>query len=446
MAAALTAAPAEIVFLDAARAIGHRLVRETVWHGDRCTWLGDEVAEGGEVIFRSMDGDVYGGTVGIGWFLAHLWAATRDEDLAAAARGGLRHGLARAAAAAPQGFYTGRAGIALAAVAGGIALGDDELVSEGARLAETVFEEVSTASVTELDVIGGAAGTVLALLQLARTLDEEPFQTAAVAVGERLLGAADPTEMGWVWPAAAPSEPFLCGFGHGASGIALALLELEAACGDPRFGDGARGALLYERRWFSRDQGNWPDLRELDSAGLEAGAAPPYLVYWCHGAAGIGLVRLRAHELHRDRVAMAEAGAAIDTATATMLRVVGGSRGGAGVDLSLCHGLGSVAELHVAAAEVTGDAEHLAHARRLYRWALWGREPAAGAPASTAAGATPALPDELPCGVPGGGETPGLMLGLAGIGTMLLRLHDPAAIPSPLLPVSWAAETERLRG
>ncbi|MDR3531448.1 MAG: lanthionine synthetase LanC family protein, partial [Rhodopila sp.] len=38
-----------------------------------------------------------------------------------------------------------------------------------------------------------------------------------------------------------------------------------------------------------------------------------------------------------------------------------------------------------------------------------------------------------PCGVPGGGETPGLLLGLAGIGYFYLRLHSPSEVPSILL-------------
>jgi len=35
-----------------------------------------------------------------------------------------------------------------------------------------------------------------------------------------------------------------------------------------------------------------------------------------------------------------------------------------------------------------------------------------------------------PCGVPGGGEAPNLMLGTAGIGYSYLRLYDPARVPS----------------
>ena len=39
-----------------------------------------------------------------------------------------------------------------------------------------------------------------------------------------------------------------------------------------------------------------------------------------------------------------------------------------------------------------------------------------------------------PCGIPGAGETPNLLLGLAGIGHFFLRLYDPQDIATPLLP------------
>ena len=38
-----------------------------------------------------------------------------------------------------------------------------------------------------------------------------------------------------------------------------------------------------------------------------------------------------------------------------------------------------------------------------------------------------------PCGVAPGGETPNLMLGLAGIGHFYLRLYDPQRAPSVLM-------------
>ena len=59
-------------FRAPAAAIGRRLVSEAVWHDDRCTWFGDDVEDDGAVIHRSLAADLYGGTSGVAWSLAHL--------------------------------------------------------------------------------------------------------------------------------------------------------------------------------------------------------------------------------------------------------------------------------------------------------------------------------------------------------------------------------------
>lgn len=411
-------------FRASAAGVGHRLVSEAVWHGDRCTWFGDDVEDDGAVIHRSLAADLYGGTGGVAWFLAHVFAATGDDDVAATSAGALRQALARSRGEDDPGLYTGSVGVALAAVTAGRLIGSPDIADEGGRLARAAARAAVAAPSAETDLIAGIAGTALGLLELARALDDEALLDAAATLGEHLAARTQAEA------SASRPQPRLCGLGHGASGTALALLELGAALDEPRFTDAARSELAYERSWFSRANGNWPDLRELDRAKLEAGAGPAYPVYWCHGAAGIGLVRLRAYERTGDEAYLAEAAAAIDTASATMLRVVT-LRDGAplGADLSLCHGVGSVAELHLVAAATTGDDEHLTHARRLVRLAVHGRE---------AEAVELRLPDEIPCGVPGGGETAGLMVGLAGIGALLLRLDDPTASPSPVLVTGWA--------
>jgi len=384
-------------FEDLAVGLGERLCRDAIWHEDRCTWLGDEVDPfrgAGAVVHRAMGPDLYNGTAGIGWFLGHLARHTGDATQARTAAGALRHARSRWGAA-PPGLYTGRAGIALAAGPDGAAWGVP----------------------AEADLIGGAAGTVVAALALGRT-------DTAVAAGELLLQAALRTDAGgWCWPSSPPAtEPPLCGMAHGASGIGLALLELAAATGDDRFAEAGLGAFAYERNWLNRDEGGWPDLRELDWSRLHLGHGPDHPPFWCHGAPGIGLARLRAYALTGDELCLAEAAAAIDASTAAALRAEPGSYA---ANLSLCHGTGSVIELHLVAAEVTGDGEHVAMARRLAELRL-GRLDAG-------------LAADVPCGVPNGGETPGLLLGLAGVAATLLRLAHPSAAPSPLLVTAWAS-------
>ena len=306
----------ETAFRAPAVEVGRRLVSEAVWHDDRCTWFGDDVEDDGAVIHRSLAADLYGGTSGVAWFLAHLFAATGDDDVAATAAGALRQALSRTRGRTDAGLYTGSAGIALAAVTAGRLISAPEIAAEGARVAQVTAREAVVRPSGETDLIGGLAGTVLALLELSRALEDESLVDAAGTLGEHLL------ERTRAEASMESAQPWLCGLGHGASGIALALLELGAALDDPRFEEAALSELEYERSWFSREHGNWPDLRELDRAKLEAGAGPGYPVFWCHGAAGIGLVRLRAYERTGDEAWLAEAAAAIDTASATILRIV----------------------------------------------------------------------------------------------------------------------------
>jgi lantibiotic modifying enzyme len=87
-------------------------------------------------------------------------------------------------------------------------------------------------------------------------------------------------------------------------------------------------------------------------------------------------------------------------------------------DFTLCHGRAGNAELLIYAAEARGD-----EAARAVALAV-GRQ-------GTEAFRRNDLP--WPCGVPGGGETPNLMLGLAGIGYFYLRLYDPVNVPSVLI-------------
>jgi lantibiotic modifying enzyme len=424
---------------DAALTLARRLAREAIWHDGSCTWLGDDMADDAVVVHRSMAGDLYGGTSGIGWFLAAVSAVSGDDEVADAARGALRHSLLRTEDSSDDGLYTGRIGVALAAAAGGTRLDDGNLVERGAALGAAAARSVLRAPPVDPDLMSGVAGAILGLLGLSRTLDDGTAAPAALALGEQLVDWTERELAPSAPSTASAGDPVLCGLGHGASGPALALFELEASAGDARFGESARAALAYERAWFSREECGWPDLRGLDRGQVEAGAKPVYSIGWCHGAAGIGLVRLRAFELTGDLTLLAEAAAAVDSATIGALSAVG-SRRRSPTDISLCHGVGSVIELHLVAAEVTGDREHVAHARRIWRWALRGRNPDGEADDDVRNGSEPVLPTTLPCGVPGGGEAPGLMLGLAGIGALGLRLHDPASIPSPLQPGEWLRE------
>ena len=188
----------------------------------------------------------------------------------------------------------------------------------------------------------------------------------------------------------------------GAAGIGWALARLADATGDERFREAARGALRFERDWFSAEHGNWPDLRESQKREDE----PPFLFAWCHGAPGIGLARVGILPYLDDPALVDEIRVAVRT---TLAHGFGGSH-------SLCHGdLGNL-ELIREAGRALGDAALTAEAERL-----------AGRILAQVEAVGPR------CGARIRTESLGLMIGLAGIGYGLLRAAYPLEIPSILL-------------
>jgi lantibiotic modifying enzyme len=352
-----------------------------------------------QVVHRSFAGDVYAGTAGVGLFLATLHSLRPDSLFADTARGAFRHAFERDGK--PSGFHGGAPGIAYAAHRAATLLDDDSLLRKAAAALDRIAD---AAPGDEVDFLNGAAGTIIALVRAGGDRI-----AAAVRLGDHVIARANRGDRGWSW-SGIPAAHDLTGLSHGAAGIALALLEIHHATGEARFRDAAFEAFRYERSWLSPAQRNWPDFREGVAPAI-AGEMFGYGISWCHGAPGIGFARLRAYELTGDADLRADAEVALQTTYSAL------TSGSPAAGFSLCHGAAGNAELFLVAASILDQpslraiGEHVANTgRELYHD---GRRP-------------------WPCGVNGGGETPGLMLGLAGIGYFFLRAADPSRIPTIL--------------
>jgi lantibiotic biosynthesis protein len=409
-------------FLEAADFIAARLCRDAVWAGARCNWLGDSMEfVGGQwvVAHRAFGPDLYSGTSGVALFLAEAFKKTGEPLFRETATGGARQALSRLDELPPQarvGFYTGHTGIGYALTRIGELIDEQEFVDRGLQVVEALAEVEPDERAT--DVLAGSAGAIPALLHLRQKYGRAPLLELARRHGEFLVGAARKTQGGWSWNTlnipAEQRKQDLNGFSHGAAGISWALLELWKATGEERFRVAAEQGFAYERRSFDPRQENWPDFRGLYDAWAAAPGQPSFMSAWCHGAPGIGLSRVRAYALTRQEVYRREAEAALRSTSRTLAATPAQGQS----NYSLCHGSAGNAELLVYAARAFGEdswrllAEQVGHVGvEQYRKTL----------------------GPWPCGVLQGGETPGLLLGLAGIGHFYLRLHDPAGVPSVLI-------------
>jgi class II lanthipeptide synthase len=392
----------------------NEIIQSAVWQGGRCNWTGamPEEGPGGRTTlsFQALGADLYGGTAGVGLFLAEVAERTGDAGCRRAALGALRHAISRVDDIHPtvrDGLYAGIPGVALALRFAARSLEEPDLAETARTIA---IEAARTIPAAESDLMSGVAGGIVGLLALRTHLDDgDDLLDGAVARGDALLARAQRAAAGWSWLSPSfPDAPGLTGYSHGAAGIAVALLELSAATSESRFRDGAVAAFAYERSLYDPQVRNWPDLRHI--AGRPAPAGASFATFWCHGAPGGALARLRALELN------GEAGLAGETrdALASTQEWVSSAVASGAVNYSLCHGVAGNAEVLLEGHELLPPARSCAY-----------EAATAGIDAYHVRGR------RWPSGAHGG-ATPCLFLGLAGIGRFYLRLADPS-LPSLLL-------------
>lgn len=405
-------------FLETADRIGRKLCREAVWDGKRCTWLGwstEAINRAWVPAYRASASELYSGTSGIALFLAELHQFTNDPEQRRILDGAVNQTLSLSGALQGSrriGFYSGISGIAYALARIGSLLGHEKLIARSLTEMATLREVAP--DIDLIDVIGGSAGAIPALIALGQRFGRADFIETAASHGDHLLKTAMKGDGGWSWDTMQiAGQKNLTGHSHGVAGVVTALLELHRATGETRYKDGAQHGLRYERGLFNPAYSNWPDLRVMNPNAAEQ--PPVYNMAWCHGAPGIGLSRLRNYQLiEGDAEILSEINAAIQTTAAALSPPW---RPGMG-NYSLCHGAAGNAELLLTAARQLNRPD----LRQIAEKVGW---------EGYQCYAQPEIP--WPCGVSGAGETPNLMLGTAGIGHYYLRLHNAAAVPSALI-------------
>lgn len=430
-------------YLGVAQSIAYKIVRDALWHEGLCNWMGGELRPNEKTgqydpAYAALGPTVYSGTAGIALFLGELWSVAPDDTVRRTALGAIRHALSRADMVTPatrSGLYSGWAGMALVAARLGTILREESLLDGArglvARLVQDSREE------WENDLLTGRAGGIVALIILSRALEDGSFLASAASLGDDLLLSADKSAHGYSWKSGINrSAHNLTGFSHGTAGIGHGFLELWQVTQEARYLEAARRAFDYERYWFDSAACNWPDFRLEPGDALPRHAAGPgkkkwpAANAWCNGAPGIALSRLRAYEILKEDVYREEAVAALE---ATREAIEASLYSGSG-NYSLCHGLAGNAEVLLSGERVLGS-----------NW------PAARAATQTIAEVAHQGVERYQAGGqpwPSGlvrGDTPNLMLGLAGTGHFYLRRYRPS-VPSIVLVKgeewSGAASTE----
>jgi lantibiotic biosynthesis protein len=419
--------------LEAGIDLAESLADRALWDGGLCAFQGATSAPvpGAPAHWRVFGGAYYDGSAGVARLLAHAAVLGASATVRRTARGAIEHALLRAEG---WSLHTGRLGAGLVALELAGLLEDPDLAHRGSEVCrDAVLRAVAAPPPAALDLTAGLAGVLHAVSHLAseRASSWLPF---AERLAARIASAGSERPAGRSWPMIEGEPMELCGLGHGAAGVALALEDLavgadhlDAAASATRDAEpgpdsrrwrvAAAAARRFERAHLDPVACSWADLR-VDPAHPDASPGHPH--FWCHGSVGVGHERVRAHRRHPDEpLIAADIFTALTAARREAERIVGGPAGpGAGFEAnaSQCHGLSGLIDLLVA----SGDRADLALARQV---AAFVRRDAARAEGPR-------------CGLPTGEPTPGLMLGVAGIAWGQLRAATPSRVPVAWTPAA----------
>jgi type 2 lantibiotic biosynthesis protein LanM len=391
--------------LEQAVRIGERLGEIAVWDGDDVAWVTLEFRER-KWSLEPVSNDLYVGLPGVAVFLGYLVHVSRRRGLPLTAE---REHLARAAAhtivrtTADSDFtlvgaFSGWGGILYALTHLATVWRDPDLRGACDRIVRRI--DVLAAGDEDTDVVGGLAGAigVLCAAHMARVSDAA--LGVATRCGEQLIARAQSAESGMWWHTRLAGDTPSTGFSHGNAGMAWALLTLAEATGDDRFLRAGLSATAFERE----------RLRAIAGSANETSL----VATWCYGPPGIGISRLSAlrgvsrHGGSFPGITRDGLRADIDEAVRATLE------NGFGRNHCLCHGdLGNLDFLFLAAGEtsapvtdaIPGIAQDILDRAESSGWL---------------------------CGTPAHVPSPGLMNGFAGIGYGLLRMVEPALVPSVL--------------
>jgi type 2 lantibiotic biosynthesis protein LanM len=389
--------------------LGDWFERTAFRDGADCIWTMLDLKEKLWSLFPCSE-DLYSGAPGIALFLSCLSAASGEERFAHLARAGMNPVLGQLDATPEQvrfiGLYQGWGSAIYALAHLGVWSHAADAIESAERLIPRILERLERDTV--LDVVGGAAGAVTALLALHRAGSSALARSAAIRCGEHLLRAARPLDGGVAWLTELSEDEPATGFAHGASGIATALLELALATGETRFLEAGLTGLAFERRALQGEIRIARSEADTTHRGPERALA----FTWCYGAPGMGFARASALRAIDALHAGLEHQAALERDLEETLALT--LERGFGKSHCLCHG-------------DLGNLDFLLEVETLK-------------PSSSLRGRIDALTEALlassragwRCGTAARIDTPGLMNGLAGIGYGLLRLAAPERVPSVL--------------
>lgn len=380
------------------------------------------------ILTHSSQCNIYSGSSGVILFYLELYIETKNEKYLNISIQGLnwvmQHYLKDEKLT--KSFFTGSLGIMYVFHKAHSITNNPQLL-EDAKIIFKYYLNQKDVTNSSVDLINGLAGEILGLLHVHSYTKEEQILGIINSKIGQLISRPILLKSGIAWENSIHYQKPLCGFSHGAGGIGWLFVELGNYFKNDSFFWLAEQTFDYEMSCYDKEKKNYPDYRAsikeedydkhcsaFSSGDLSHFITPSFFNAWCHGAAGIGLSRLRAYEiLHKTRYSD-EAIATIECTVESDINITDSD------SLGLCHGNCGNAELFIEASNIL-DEKYIVYAEQIALRIINMRKKDGGL--------THRIRESIY------DKDISLFRGDIGIAYYLLRLYNNGKTPSILLPV-----------
>lgn len=326
-------------------------------------------------IYKKKSEDLYSGVSGIILFLIEMYRLTGDKRYLDAAADGASWVISfcKDNPSDFYAFYSGRMGVAYMLKELYAVEPYEEYIDYALQIARESEKFLNNPNHVN-DLLNGISGAILGLLHLHAATGESFLIDKIKIFTRELIKNIKVKDRGFYWDYNYDAVSSLCGFSHGAAGIGYVFLELGNYFGAEGFYYIAEQAFLYESQFYDHKNNNWKDLRRIltpdESVAVKLKAYRKndmeffnyfnFMNAWCHGAAGIGLSRLRAFRLLNKKVYLDEAKRAIKKTYTDNVKDKN-----AFYTSTMCHGETGNAEIFLKAAALFKNNVYAEYARKV---------------------------------------------------------------------------------
>ena len=248
-------------------------------NNDFITWLEVNYQEDGLSEIRPTNENLYNGLSGKAVYYYQLYKETNNEKYRNLMQVLIKSALERSKYSKVVSAFIGKASLLYPL----LLVYKDEKREDYRKIIEDICDyiEENIDNITEYDWLGGTTGLIKMTLNTYDVLGEEKYLILSKKLGEKLIDQLSNVDR----------NKLLGGMSHGASGIAVVLLQLSQYLNENKFKVLALEMIEHDRSLFDSKRLGWIDKRD---GGNEIATK------WCHGSTGIGMSRLLMSKYYND--------------------------------------------------------------------------------------------------------------------------------------------------